>query len=219
MLINGCLAMTQDINIVNNTLCSGGKVLLLSEQPNPAIMQSPNLIPATILLPSYECVAAELDGELEIAGAIYSEYLASKEPDMFICAIITALLDPATNILLYVGQDELNMSFINILIGYLMNEYGIIIGSSIDQFSYNIAYDAVILSKLYLYELINYEFLFTMYPAQVNIPEYIVPKLVHDMNPYLQVQTPEAYYCYFNDFKNRIKLNDNKFLINPIVKG
>ena len=219
MLINGKLAITHDVNIVNNTLCNGGKVLLLSEQPSPNIMQSPNIIPATILLPPYQCVMAELDGEYDIAKTIYTEYLVEKEPDMFICAIITALLDPLTNILIYVGEDEINMSFVSVLLGYLMNEYGITVTSDMNNFLYNMAYDAVILSKLYLYELIDYQFLLTMYPGPVNLPEYIIPKLIYDINPYISIQTPEAYYCYFNGLKNRIKDNNNQLLINPIIRG
>lgn len=219
-MIDGYLTITNNVEIVNNALCSGGKVLLLSEQPDSKIIQSPNIIPATILLPLYESVMAELDGELEISKTIYYEQLASKEADMFICAITRALFDSkGMHIVIYAGEDEMRMSFVGVLMSYFFNEYGITIGSDMDNFSYNVAYDAVLLCKWYLYELIDYNYLFMLYPAPVNIPEYIIPKLIFDMNPYVANTTMEEYYRYFNEYKNRVKQNNNQVLICPISRG
>lgn len=219
MLI-GQLLITIDIDLVNDTLTNGvGKVLVLSEnQDNKTIFSSPNVIPASILLPPYESVMADLDGNTEMANIEYINYLCRKEPDMFICAILAALLK-GINILIYIGKDEAEMPFVSSLIRLLYDQYGITIGTEHHQFMYNKAYDAVIDSKLYLYELITYQDFFILYPETVMIPDYLIPKLIVDMNPYVEVQTTDNYKMYFEGYKNRIKSNNNQLLINPISRG
>ena len=153
-----------------------------------------------------------------MAIKIYIEYLCSKEPDMFICAMLAALLK-GINILIYLGPDEANMPFVGVLTQYLWNTYGIGPGTDSSRYTINIGMEHVVLSKLYLYDLINYQELFVLYPPGVKLEEYVIPKLMYELNPYVETPSKEAYEEYFNNFKERIKQNNNRILINPITRG
>lgn len=105
----------------------------------------------------------------------------NKEADTIICLIITALAR-GINIILYVPKDESsNLSFVTALAQYLVNTYGITIGSEGIPYQYNTAFDHIICTRLYLHDFISYQEFFVAYPANVNIDPVAIQKLMFDM--------------------------------------
>lgn len=215
-MITGTLAITTDLNMAKAAMFSGAKILLISEEP---IQELVNTIPATILLPPYPSVMAELDGDIENAYGQYIGYLNSKEPSMFLAAVIAAALK-GTNIVMVLGKNESEMKFGMWFVEYMEATYGIRmqINNSV-QFMYNNAYDGVILTALYGYDLIGYVDFLTMYPYGLNLPKSLIPKLVMELNPYVENPTEESYTRYFENLKNHIKENNNQMLISPLLRG
>ena len=215
-MLTGQLYITTNIDAVYREQYRNTKILFLCDEKQD--VPGVEIIPASILLPPYESVMAELDDQKDVAAQIYIEYLCQKEPDMFIAAIMAALLR-GVNILVYLGPDEANMSFIGTLTQFLWNMYGIGAGTDYNKFTINIALEPAIYCKLYFYDLINYEEFFILYPAGIKIEEYVIPKLVYEINPYVEFPSKQAYEDYFNGYKERVKQNNNKILINPITRG
>ena len=219
-MLKGILSMTTDYRIANAAMLNGHKILVLSEEPIQGfnLGQNNNIVPATVLLPPYPSVMAELDNDINTAYSQYIGYLNSREPNMFICAIIAALLK-GINIVILVGANESEMKFIDWFFQYMSNSYGIHIQTNEFQFWYNKMFNGVILADLYGYDLIGYMEFFIRYPATLDLPKKVIPKLVMEMNPYVSDTSEIGYLRYFETFKNHIKENNNQPLINPLIRG
>lgn len=216
-MLLGRLGITTDVEAARQLLFNdSSRILLLSEEP--IMEKSDRVIPATILLPPYTCVMAALDNNIEVACDEYINYLSSREPDMFICTVIAALKN-GMNILILLGKDEAEVGFSNWLGSYLANVFGIVMATDKNGFMYNNVFDPMILAKLYMYDLITSEELFIRYPQGFDLPRGIIAKLVMELNPYVQYPSEEAYYAYFNGYKERIKQHNNQPLISPLMRG
>ena len=77
------------------------------------------------LLPPAASIAAETEGNIEAARAIYQEYLLSDNSLRSIAAILTAL-SAGTNIMIFVPQEEsMNFTFIQTFAEVFVNLFGI----------------------------------------------------------------------------------------------
>lgn len=221
-MFNGQFIITIDPDVINQALYTdSAKVLYLSDEDisrNPLIELGCNTIKSSILLPPYDSVCAELDNEVNLAIQIYIEYLSSSDVDMFICMILKALMN-GSNIILYPGHDEADMPFIPVFLQYLTNYFGIIVGSPYEPTQYDYRAFPVILNKLYLHNLIDYQTLFILYPVDAPIMENIIPKLIQDINPYVSNPSMQEYIEYFERYKYRVKQNGNKVLKTVITRG
>ena len=211
MTIRGDIKIITNETEVNNAIYAGFKVIALTENHNFGNM----ILSGTTLLPPYEALMAEMDNDIIRFQQIYSFHLAKKENDMFICAIIRALLE-GINIVIYIPKDEAELMFSNVLVQYINDVYGITILP--DTCMYNETYDAILVTKLYVYDLLTTEEFFTLYPIGPDLiyDEFLLQKLMMVMNPYVLDRTSAGYYTYFNDYMKHTKQNGNKMPIIPI---
>ena len=211
MNIPGGIKIITNIDDVNAAIYAGFKVIALTENNN----FGGAVLPGTTLLPPYEALMHEVENDFMGFRQIYTMHLAKKENDMFICAIIRALME-GINIALYVPKDEAELMFSKVLVQYLSDVYGISILPSGSV--YNIAFDAGLLTKLYVYELITKDEFFILYPANINLinDPFLIQKLMMEMNPYIEDKTGLGYYNYFNNYMMQIKNNGNRIPVSVI---
>lgn len=211
MTIRGDIRIVTDESQVNNAIYAGFKVIALTESHNFGGV----VLNGTTLLPPYEALMAEMDNNIVQFQQIYALHLAKKENDMFICAIIRALME-GINIVLYIPKDEAELMFSKVLVQYINDIYGITILP--EACMYNEQYDSILITKLYVYELLTKDQFFILYPAGVDIiyDEFLIQKLMMDMNPHIVDRTSQGYYKYFNDYMKMVKGNNNKLPVSPI---
>lgn len=205
---------------LNRLMINDGFVILVTETPDPFLAENPSCLGASVLLPPYEAVSAEIDGNFALADAIYMDYLSSPACDEYLSAIIAAAMRMVP-VGIYFGPEEKDMRFTQTLINFLFGRFGLVIGvAGRVEPSIYISYLPFILAKLYSKNIIDYRTFMVEHP-RANIDPNILPKLIADVRPY--VPTREAvkdindYYKYFMDMLYSIKDNNNGYLIDPLV--
>lgn len=217
-MLKGTIAMTSDPQVLATAIYSGCIVVCMKESLERDEYLGPNPIYASVLLPQYEAVSAYLDGNDQLAKSFYASYLSTREPDMYICSLIAASIK-GLNVLIYIDKDMYEMGFVQIFYMYLIGAYGVYINVSPDtNFSFDPNFTTVVLSTLYMYDLMDMGAFFAMYPQGVPLERYVVPKLVSEFNPFSMPRSQEDYYNYFMAYKENMKLNGfNQPLINPFI--
>lgn len=216
-MLKGTLTLTTDINVVNVSLYTGARVLFMTEEVPSQVQMLPSTVPATILLPSYEAIAAELDGDIEAARSIYYAQLQSRECDMYITAILLAS-SRGIPITIYIGPDEATMNFIDIFMAYFYNSYGITFCTAQSEFMYNVSFEPIILTKFYQHDLITGMDFVIQYPVGATLLPFAIQKLALEFKPYVADQSPAGYERYFYNYIMHIK-EANKPLIIPATIG
>lgn len=221
-MFNGNIVITTDTNVINRALYEdSAKVLYLCDEDissNGSIQLGYKVVKSSILLPPYEAVCAMIDNDPALFLQLYTNYLGSPDLDIFITMIMKILMDDQ-NIILYPGRDEAEMAFIPILSQYFMNYFGVAIGNIYERSMFNFAAVPTILNKMYLYELIDYNEFFILYPVAAPIIPDIVPKLIQEMNPYVSEPSMPVYLKYFTDYLYSVKQNSNNPLRTVIARG
>lgn len=212
-MLKGSLYVTTDINVVSQML-STNRLVIIGE-PDQTLVQSTNAMVASILLPPYNCMMAKMDNDIPQFTQLYYNHLMSNEVSNFIAVMIRALYN-GTNILLYSTQDEFSLYFEQFY-NFMISNYGIYIGTPVNQFTVDPNYFWKLCSTMYLYELFTVEEFFVNYPQGLEIPDEIIRKLIYELNPYIENNNSfEAYKMYFYNYKERIKAANNKFL-SPVM--
>ena len=201
---------------LNHFMINNGWVVLISESPDPFLAENPVCLGASVLLPPYEAISAEIDENLALADAIYMDYLNSPACDEYLSAIIAAAM---TNIPIgiYFGPEEKDMRFVQTFINFLFGRFGLVLGvrGRIEP-SIHMSYMPFVLAKLYSKNIIDYKTFMVEHP-RTNIDPNILPKLIADVRPYVKTKDIDSYYKYFMDMLYSIKDNNNGFLIDPLV--
>lgn len=196
----------------------GGWVILVTENPSPFLANHPNSLGASVLLPPYESIAAEIDGNIQLSESIYLDHLGSPVCAQYINAILVAVIG-AKPLGIYIGREEIEMGFVKVLLNYFFNVYGISIGSASRMVSSFIddRFLPGILNQLYLANAIDFEVFMINYPVNCPLNMSVIPKMVAEINPVVPNRDIQNYYQYFTLRLNEIKKNNNIFLIDPIV--
>lgn len=102
------------------------------------------------LLPPYDALNAEIDGDIASYAYIYESYLNNSQVAYEIFASIIVALYSGVNMLIYVEEGD-NLSHLNFLIEYLQVKFGITVGTDVSPYMYNPMYDSFISMILYTY--------------------------------------------------------------------
>lgn len=212
-MLKGSIYITTDINVVRQML-STNKIVIIGE-PDQILVQSTNALVASVLLPPYNCMMAKMDNDISQFTTLYYNHLMSNEVSNFIAALIRALYN-GTNILLYSTQDEFSLYFEQFY-NFMISNYGIYIGTPVNQFMVDPNLIWKLCSSMYMYELFTVEEFFINYPQGIQIPDEVIMKLIYELNPYVEDNKSfESYKLYFYNYKERIKAANNRFLA-PIM--
>jgi hypothetical protein len=149
MLTNkGSIYLVNDINFALE--CSykhGSKVIYIGEL-NMNLPKS--FVSFGALLPPYDALNAEIDGDVQTYAYLYENYLNNSQVAYEIFASIIVALYSGVNMLIYVEEGD-ELSHLNFLLEYLQVKFGITVGTDVSPFMYNPMYDSFIAMILYTY--------------------------------------------------------------------
>lgn len=219
-MFKGSIYLVQDINLAIQCGSQGSKVIYIGEFNNNI---PPQFINCPILLPPYEALNAEINGDMNSYIATYSQYLSNNKEcyDTFM-TIITALFND-TNIIVYVEEGN-NLQHANILMQYMSNMFNIQIGTDTIPSVINPDYIPILIALIYdfIEGIITADtvLLFNQsFDNIINIPMiymyagYLLDKLIKDTKC-KDLNELRAYYDNLHLFQNKT----NPYIINLVIK-
>ena len=195
---------------------TGGKVIYIAEEPAPRFKTHPAIITAGVLLPPFEAIQAELDGNIAESFMMYEMYLMSEDADTYISIIIAAALKQIPIGIMF-GRDEINMQFPKMFIDFLFKHYGLVIGVSNKLVPY-IMEEALPnnLAKLYCMNVIDYPTFMEKHP-DLPINPIVISKMAIEVNPWVYTKDINGYLEYFEHVKSDTRRNGGRVPIDPMV--
>lgn len=194
---------------------TGGKIIYIAEEVEPKFSTHPAIITAGALLPPFESIQLELDGELFRANSIYEQYLQQEEADPFVSIIVAAAIKQIPIGIMF-GKDEMNMQFPKMFIDFMYHFYGLVFGIKNKIQPYileeSIPFD---LAKLYIMNIIDYPTFMIKHP-NLPINQIAISKLAYDVKPSVKQKDMQSYIEYFEFIRKSIYENNGKFLIDPL---
>lgn len=157
------------------------------------------------LLPPYESLSAEIDGDMQAAAQIYYQYLIGKIP---VISNIIAAMYKGKNILLFVPPDEsMNFNFVNVFMMFFAEVFGIGIGTGQSQctISDTPQYEAMRADTLFINSHIDFETYCSLMPSGSMPSEYACNKIMQMSNYRFTTIQECATYCfqYINSMKRQ----------------
>ena len=207
-MLKGSIYIVNDMNTAMECSLTHTIICVSGETHNyPDFIQATNANIASILLPSYEAMMMEMDGNIEGFKLAYYTHLSQNESFTFMSIILRALYN-GRNIIFYLTKEESEMLYIKALAQYFFDYFGITIGTPNNPFFYNNIYDPVILKILFSRDLMSgMEFLALLPETSIISDPTTIIKLVHELNPYVPGNDLENYARYFMNFSKKLKLN------------
>lgn len=174
--------------------------------------QIENVFSAAVLIPPTELLMAWADGVPYVIQNQYPVYLSTyKEADDMIVSLLAALTKK--NVIIYIPKDEF-VIFGNEFLNHMYYVYGITMNTPTTQFSFNIDKLPFILSKFYMMDLMTGKDYLNSYPANYQLPSFVINKLSIELQPFgNEIRSYDQYAYYFN---NLVKQNGNGQTINPV---
>lgn len=195
---------------------TGGKVIYIAEEPAPRFKTHPAIITAGALLPPFEAIQMELDGNIMESYMMYERYLMSEEADIYVSIILAAALKQIPIGLMF-GRDEINMQFPKLFIDFLFKVYGLVIGVNNKLVPY-IVEEAMPndLAKLYCMNIIDYPTFMEKHPL-LPINPIVISKMAIEVNPWVTDKNINNYLEYFERVKEYTKRNGGSIPVDPMV--
>lgn len=196
------------------------RVITLSEDPEYTIAL-PDAVRGTVFLPPYESMMFLSDGDYMNFREVYMNYLInSAEANLFLSIIVKSVLIQGNNIVIFVPREEAELGFFQVFSEYLINFYGIAVGTDQNPFMYNFSYDGSNCERMYLNGFMTIDELMVNFPPVTLFSPPVVEKLAAEMGqliPLHNASIDELSQWLFS-YKERIKQNNNVFLQRGIIK-
>lgn len=194
---------------------TGGKVIYIAEEVEPKFSTHPAIITAGVLLPPFESIQLELNGEIFAANSIYEEYLQKEEADPFISIIIAAAIKQIPIGIMF-GKDEMNMQFPKMFIDFMFHYYGLVFGIKNKIQPYIVEeFLPLDLAKLYIMNIIDYPTFMIKHP-NLPIHQLAISKLAYEVKPLVKQKDMQHFIEYFEFIRKAIYENNRQFLIDPL---
>lgn len=212
-IINGQLAFTSDISLVQILVQDGKSKVIYVGDPigQEKTIQYYNMIIGSILMPDYNTMECEINGDLQGFVNRYYAYLSSESPNMFIRTIIAALYK-GTNVLLFFPPQAQGLHYPDALISYLFEVHGIQCGGPNRQFVYFHEFDHINAGCLYDINLLSpLEYLLIAGDKFMEMSN----KLANDLGIY--VSNVGELYKYLYNYQQKL-MSSNQMLIKPFCR-
>lgn len=212
-MLTGQLWATSDINLVNQAITHGFKVIYLGDPisiDNP--MHKDQFIISSALTPDYQTISLLVDGNID---AFIQTYVASLNSPaaMEMFAAIFACLYKGRSIIFYLPPDSADLNFAPYLLQFIQLNFGITTQTATTQFNFDMSFAERIIEFLYLSNLISAQEYLT---GSSTVSGNAIRKLVVDLRPVVANPTDlDQILNWFRNYKNQL-LSTNKPLINGI---
>jgi len=219
MIPTGYINYACDENTANNAIVRGDIVLVINDNIDERIYPSDNVIHASILLPPFESICLLIDDTKDAFAITYSDYLLSRETDLYLLAITAGVFFKGSRIWLYFGaheDNEVQFEIFKVLAAYMTEGFGIYVGiPGTCQFSYDQSFDSFNLCRLYQTGLIDIRTLMLNYPDNESFPFGTADRICRELE--LQwFKYPEERLIYLNKYKEQCKSNGD-LLFDPLL--
>lgn len=206
MILNGQLWATSDINLVQQALMRGFKAIYLGDPISIDPTYKEHFVTATSLIPDYQAMSLQVDGNIDGFIQMYIASLNSKAAlEMF--SVIFACLYKGTSIIFYLPQESAGLNFIQYLLQFIQNNYGITTQTTSTQYAFDSRFSGRIAELLYINNLITcQEFLIN----SESLDDISLRKLVNELHP--MVEDPTDINCiikWFSNYKDELLKNMN----------
>lgn len=198
MLLKGTIYITNDINLclTNMAMC---KTIIIADEPEN--YRIPQAIGGSLLLPPYQALELLVDGNERDFEFEYDQYLNNDISVYKFINIILQALIVGTNIIFLVESNDID--FMKVLRRYFAVSFGIILGDSMNPFSFDINYTPTILNRLYSCDDISKETYLSLYPLEFDIDPFCVGKLQADFN--MRFNNIKEAHEYFKRYSQVLK--------------
>jgi hypothetical protein len=221
MIPTGYINYACDENTANNALLRGDVVLVINDNIDERIYPSDNVIHASILLPPFESICLLIDDTKDAFAISYSDYLLSRETDLYLLAITAGVFFKGSRIWLYFGaheDNEVQFEIFKVLASYIAEGFGLFVGvPGTCQFSYDNTFDSFNLCRLYQSGLIDIKTLILNYPDKETFPYgfSIADRVTRELD--LQwFKYPEERLMYLTEYKDQCK-QCGDLLFDPLI--
>ena len=186
------------------------RVIDLEEGETTFPLDHPMVFGGVQLLPPVDSIIAEQDGNPDAYLEFYLRRLSEPEQEEYMTALLCYLCNGG-NIIVYIPDLKSNLA---LMFRQAMNiKYGILAGEfPISQALYEYDFAPVWLWKMYSRGFMNADILLRLFPLGMQIPDFMMERLIIDLNPYGETYDEKIRAIY--SYKERIK--ENPKLIYPL---
>lgn len=169
---------------------------------------NPNVIPGTILLPPIEAQWMEIDGNLEGYLEAYAAHMSDPNVTMFINSLI-GFLYMGGNLIIFCPEFDAggleSASYVSFILQYLLANYGLKLGTSIEPFAYDTNFIPKYLIGLYGIRVIDYKAFLLQFPLELQIPYEVMCQIILDSSIY--GDSMEDKVAYINNLRYKSHLS------------
>ena len=218
MKFSGELAVSSDPNILQYIAAEPNTKIVFVGDPAgyENMIRSYGMIMASPLVPDYNVLEAEINGNMAEFQAKYDMYLSSEPAVMYFATIMTALL-LGKNILLFFPPETQGLNYPNVLLTHILTRYGIQTRTQTLPFRYNDNLTPSNTALMYNYNTISPQIYLKLAGDSFVT---MIPKLAFDMNIPISNQydySSKELYDYLNEYRNRL-LNTDQLLVKPYTR-
>ena len=197
MFKNHTMSLVTDLSLVINDINNIDYVIVAGITDTP--MQG--VFNAAVLMPPIELLMAWADGIPYIIQNEYPKYLMNyKDADDLIVSLLAALTKK--NVVVYIPKDEFRI-FGNEFLNHMYYTYGIVMNTPNTTFAFDTTKLPFVISKFYMMDLISADDYIKAYPANCQLPPFVINKLAAELKPFDSPRAFNQYAYYFNDLVKR----------------
>lgn len=211
-MLKGQLWATSDINLVNQAMMQGFKVIYLGDPISLDPMYKERFVVSTALTPDYQTLSLMIDGNMD--GFVQMYIMSLNTPSaMEMFSAIFACLYRGSSVIFYLPPEASGLNFVQYLLQFIEYNFGITTQTSTTQFMFNPEFTGRIIEFLYLSNLASaQEYLVNA----TSMNEAAIRKLVTDLRPVVQDPTNlDQIIGWFRNYKKQL-IEANKPLVNGI---
>jgi hypothetical protein len=213
-MLKGQLWATSDINLVNQALMQGFKVIYLGDPVSIDPVYKEKFVVSTSLVPDYQTMALQVDGNIDGFIQMYMASLNSKAA-MEMMSVILVCLFKGVGIIFYLPPEAAGLNFVQYLLQYIEFNFGIRTQTRSTQFMFDNRPEncTKIIELLYLNNLVTaQEFLLNAN----GLDDMSIRKLVDELHPVVNDPTNlQEIIGWFSRYKDEL-IKCNMPLINGI---
>lgn len=211
-MLKGQLWATSDINLINQAIMQGFKVIYLGDPISIDPVYKEKFVISSALTPDYQTLSLMIDGNMD--GFVQMYMMSLNTPSaMEMFSAIFACLFRGSSVIFYLPPEASGLNFAPYLLQFIQYNFGITTQTATTQFGFNNEFIGRIIEFLYLSNLASaQEYLF--HATSMNKPA--IRKLVNDLRPVVDDPTNlDQLLNWFRNYKKQL-IEANKPLINGI---
>lgn len=174
-MVGTCYLVT-DHNMIPNLAYQSRIVSITEGNPFGNAIQ---VVEASVLMPPYQAMLAQVDGDMNRFKIEYVNYLMSTDAVRALLAIIGKALLQGVNITLFVPKDEAQL-FIDILLEFMVGAFGIVVGTQNRPFALLGNASVFINQSCYICDVITLSEFLAEVPRDLKLFESIAHKVGMD---------------------------------------